>query len=364
MVEYGDRIYLWGTGYIAEYINQKYGSELKLLNIVGYIDNNIQKVGCTYKEKEVYSPDILKKEKDCKVIILIKNYEEVKEQIQREYPWLIENVEDSYFFEKIGLLKRYQDSEDSEIHKITNRLKEAPLRVFNYDFADKYSEDEINVYFDEKLSLYYVFHEKKKMYFSKQYTNEKAVKEYYQSLIIEQDEDSPHRYLTDSFYVKEGDVVVDGGVAEGNFALSVVENVKKIYLFEPDIEWCEALSHTFEAYKDKVVIVNKAISNFSNGDTQKLDDIIHEKINFIKLDIEGEELYALEGANEIIQKSNDLSCAVCTYHQEFAYDAIYNFLKNRGFTIEHSKGYMWYPENSCFRMPVLRRGLLRAYKDE
>ncbi len=363
-MEMNNRVYLWGTGNIAEHISTKYEKEMKLLNIVGYIDNNMQKVGMTYKEKEVYSPSILEKEKDCYVVILINNYEEVKEQIHRDYPWLAEKVESISFFEKVRLLTRYEKTNDCEIQEIVEYLHKAPLQVFNYSFAENYSESEIEVFFDSDVSLYYVFHEKKKMYFSRQFTSESEVKKYYKSLLIEQDEESPHRYLTDKFDVKTGDIVVDGGVAEGNFALSVIEKVKKIYLFEPDEEWCEALRYTFAPYKEKVIIHNKAISNYANADTVKLDDVIQEEINFIKLDIEGEEYYALEGTTRLIENSGDIRCTICVYHQEFAYEAIKNYLKQYGFMIEHSKGYMWYPDNNYFRMPTLRRGLIRAYKGD
>lgn len=42
---------------------------------------------------------------------------------------------------------------------------------------------------------------------------------YYRYILLEQDEKSPHRYLTSEFDVSEGDVVVDVGVAEGNFLI-------------------------------------------------------------------------------------------------------------------------------------------------
>jgi hypothetical protein len=35
----------------------------------------------------------------------------------------------------------------------------------------------------------------------------------------EQDPDSPHRYLTDSFTIGNDDVLADIGAAEGNFSL-------------------------------------------------------------------------------------------------------------------------------------------------
>jgi 16S rRNA A1518/A1519 N6-dimethyltransferase RsmA/KsgA/DIM1 with predicted DNA glycosylase/AP lyase activity len=48
--------------------------------------------------------------------------------------------------------------------------------------------------------------------------------------------------------VAEGDVVVDAGAAEGNFALSVIDKASKVYIIEGDAGWCEALRQTFLPY--------------------------------------------------------------------------------------------------------------------
>lgn len=39
-------------------------------------------------------------------------------------------------------------------------------------------------------------------------------------------------YLDEDFQVEEGDVVLDVGVAEGNFSMEIIERASKIYLFE------------------------------------------------------------------------------------------------------------------------------------
>lgn len=359
------KIYLWGTGNLAEYVNAKYENEIGMLPIVGYIDNNPEKVGSLYKGKIVYSPTVLRKERECNIIILIYNDIEVKQQIKKEYPWLEDKIDNYNYFEKIKLLNRYNTSNDKEELEIVNYLYKHPLQVFNYPFTEDYDKQEIKVYYDSVIDLYYVIHENKKMYFSRQYRDEKKVKDYYRSLLVEQDIESPHRYLTETYNIREGDIVVDGGVAEGNFALSIIDKVKKVYLFEPDVDWIEALNYTFAEYREKVVIVNKALSNYTAADTVELDKIIQERtINFLKLDIEGEEYYALEGAGRLLADSNDVKCLICSYHQEFAYHAIKQILEQYGFKTEHSKGFMWYPDNSYFRLPVLRRGLIRAHKGD
>ena len=119
-------------------------------------------------------------------------------------------------------------------------------------------------------------------------------------------------------------------------------------------------------YKDKVTIINKCVSNYKDDETTTLDDSIEEgKIDFIKMYIEGEEYYALQGAEKLLTSSPNVKCDICTYHQEFAYAAIKSELEKLGFYIAHSKGYMWYIEHcNIMRPPVLRRGLIRAEKKE
>ena len=77
----------------------------------------------------------------------------------------------------------------------------------------------------------------------------------------EQDPASPHRYLTDDFSVQHGDHVADIGVAEGNFGLSIIDKVDKLYLFENNPGWCEALETTFAPWKQKVEIINQEVSS-------------------------------------------------------------------------------------------------------
>lgn len=357
------KYYIWGTGHIAEEINSQHKEQIEELDIVGYIDNDSQKVGQLYKGKRVYGPDILLEDKDCYIIIANAFREDIISQIKDKYPKTTSKIMESLFFQRMDLLSRYEDNREKEIKNIVDYLKENPLDIFNYPFVKKYDEIEFDVEFDVNKGLYYTFYYGKKMFFSRKFKSEKEVKSYYKSVCVEQDFKSPHRYLTDIFTVPKDAVVIDAGVAEGNFALSVIEYVKRIYLFEPDEEWAEALRYTFEPYENKVVLINKSISNYINGKTTTIDSEIGEKIDFIKMDIEGEEYYALEGAEKTIEKSPNMQCVICTYHQEFAYEIINKFLLGHGFNTQPSKGYMWYPcETFGERAPILRRGLIRAQK--
>ena len=128
--------------------------------------------------------------------------------------------------------------------------------IFPYCFVRKYKLQNVVVYEDDSCGLLYVLQEGKRMYFPAAWSRGAVVK-YYNGLLIEQDAQSPHRYEYGSFRVEQGDVVVDVGTAEGNFALLVAERARKLYLFEGDVSWLEPLRKTFEPWHEKVTIVNK-----------------------------------------------------------------------------------------------------------
>lgn len=60
------------------------------------------------------------------------------------------------------------------------------ITVFNYeDMQESIKNIEINVKYDESKELFYIYHQEKKMYFSRKFKVEERVKEYYKSLILE-----------------------------------------------------------------------------------------------------------------------------------------------------------------------------------
>ena len=204
----------------------------------------------------------------------------------------------------------------------------------------------------------------KRMYMSPQMNTKEEVLKYYCGICMEQDRQSPHVYMDEQFGVEEGDVVVDVGVAEGNFSLQVIDKVSKIYMIESDKDWIKALECTFGEYKDKVVMINKFVSDYTFGSIDSLDNMINEKVNFIKMDIEGCECEALLGARQLIKKSDKLRCAICVYHRdndEMYINEIARMLEMKGSLV---KGYMWYPvgQKQKYISPILRRGVIRYEK--
>ncbi|MDR2145852.1 MAG: FkbM family methyltransferase [Tannerella sp.] len=252
------------------------------------------------------------------------------------------------------------DNCDYEKNEVLGYLEKNPLSMLPYEFTQKYKPDTVLVYTDKDCRMKYVMHENKRLYFSPAW-KEKRIKEYYTMSLTEQDIASPHRYEYENFEVNDGDVVVDIGVAEGNFALSVVERAKKIYLFETEEDWVLALKKTFEPWREKVVIVNKFVSDHNTENEICLDDYFEDQeINFMKVDVEGAEMEVLQGARELLSNQKKLKIAICTYHKQNDAEIINSYLETNRFQTTFSKGYVICFWDRKLSAPWLRKGLIRA----
>ena len=149
--------------------------------------------------------------------------------------------------------------------------------------------------------------------------------------------------MTIDFQVEDNDVVVDVGAAEGNFSLEIIDRVSKIYIIESDEKWIEALKETFRSYSEKVIFINKFITSYNEGKFATLDSLIGDSVNFIKMDIEGNEWEALCGAERLIKKSKKLKCTICSYHRDVDEILIKDVLKKNEFEYMTTPGFMWYP---------------------
>lgn len=234
--------------------------------------------------------------------------------------------------------------------------------VFPYPFIEKYDPEKIEVFVDDVSGFPYVIHNRHRLYFKKG-TPLRHVQKKYSFLLLEQDISSPHRYLTPEYDVIADDVVVDLGVAEGNFALDVVEKVKYLYLFECDKEWIEALKLTFAPWKHKVCIVNKYVSNIDEDDFVSIDAFFERcdhKPTFFKVDIEGFENKFLEGGERTII-NNQSHVVICTYHKPGDFASLSSWFTDRKYEVTPSEGYMLFPgEEQYFVAPFFRKGLIRC----
>jgi len=154
----------------------------------------------------------------------------------------------------------------------------------------------------------------------------------------------PYGYKDGDFDVsiKKGDVVIDAGSWIGDFAAYASTKEAITYAFEPVNSNYELLQKTAELNRN-IYPVQKGLSNrtgkvsisipkhdaassiawshtYANSETisiTTLDEFVKEnkipKVDFIKVDIEGEERNMLKGASWVL-KNYAPKLAICTYH--------------------------------------------------
>lgn len=256
-----------------------------------------------------------------------------------------------------------REPHSEEIEKVLGYLRNRKVAMFPYYFQDQYVEDTIEVFNDKEKGLRYVLLDGKRLYFKKRWSKAR-IRKGFNELRREQDPQCPHCYTNDSFKVENGDVLVDIGAAEGNFALSNVERASRIILFESNKEWIKALNATFEPWKNKVTIVNKFVSDFSNQTSTTLDEYFSadDKLSFLKVDVEGEESRVLNGCSRILQEQHPLKVAICTYHKPEDEQEFKDRLTQNGFETSYSDGFVLLFTDRKIKAPFLRRGLVRGIK--
>ncbi len=301
---YGD-IVVWGTGIhgkvIYYYTSPKY-----------YVDSNIKNINNTINECKVISPDeFFKNYKNEKVVIASEiYYEEIKKFI------LDNNIDNKNILSMEVLVEKIRD------YDYINIILENKEKI---SFVYSMLEDEKS----KQTFLSTIFHsvnmDKK--------VNEKII-------------DENREYFNNDVISYPGEYFVDGGAHTGEGSsidyIELYKNThkyKKIYAFEPlestfnkltknlSLEPCDKI----ELYKigllDKKTVlkftnVELSVGNSisQNGDISidinSLDNVLKDKkIDFIKYDIEGSELKALDGAKNIILNNNP-KMAICTYHHD------------------------------------------------
>ena len=232
-------------------------------------------------------------------------------------------------------------------------------------FCSEYEYVTNDIIYDDEKKMYYACGKDtngRRLYFPRFMDKKEDVVKYYKQLCIEQNVDSPHCYLSKSFNVDGNDIILDIGAAEGNFSLSIIDRAKKVYLFECDKEWMEALNYTFEPYKDKVEIVNKYVGNQNQGMMISIDYFLKEKEEHtyvLKMDIEGAEMEALSGAVESIQLGKIKKIMVCAYHNQDDERNIRKFFSPYTYHIETAHGFITKMADLFAKKPYIRRGVLR-----
>jgi hypothetical protein len=252
---------------------------------------------------------------------------------------------------------------NEEQKEVTRYVENNEIRILPYKFHSYYAPEKVEVMTDPEKGMKYVLQDGKRLYFKKRWSKKK-IKRSYCDLMREQDKESPHRYLTDSFTIGKDDVLADIGAAEGNFSLSVIENIKKVYIFEYDREWIEALNATFAPWAEKVVIIDKFVSDRNDSKNIRFDTFFetNKDVTFFKIDVDGAESVVLGSCDKVFNSQGSFKIALCTYHKHDDEKDFTNLLKDYGFTVTPSKGYMINYYDKKLKAPYLRRGLIRAVR--
>jgi len=157
-------------------------------------------------------------------------------------------------------------------------------------------------------------------------------------------EANPHAYETDFLTIHDGDIVIDAGCCEGFFVpYALNRNARKIYAFEPHPKFVRGLSKTFtkEIEDDCVEIIPAGLSDkiadaFLDDSNDficearindryghriqvvTLDSFVLERnldaVDFVKMDIEGEEINAVRGMFEVLKRFKP-KLAIAVYHE-------------------------------------------------
>ncbi len=256
-----------------------------------------------------------------------------------------------------------QNEVNEEQKEVIRYLEVNPLTIFPYSFSSDYSPQKIEVHYDASTGLHYVIQDEKRLYFIKRWRKNR-IQRAYADLSREQDIQSPHRYLSEDFGIGQDDVIADIGAAEGNFSLSIIEKVKKIYLVEDDKEWIRALNATFAPWKDKVEIIDMHVADFDDNKNTTLDSLIrsHNDITMLKIDVDGNEQKLLDGASDLLSGKRKLKIAICTYHKANDEITFTQLLQGSGFRVSPSRGYMIFFYDKKIKKPWLRKGLIRAVR--
>lgn len=134
--------------------------------------------------------------------------------------------------------------------------------------------------------------------------------------------------------VKEGMTAVDVGASHGYFTLllaKLVGKTGKVYSFEPTSNQFPYLLDNIKVngYEDRVIATNAgAYSNNDHGELRinegntvpfklvVLDDVLPEKVDFIKIDVDGAEPHVLKGLEKTVQNNPQLKMVI-EYYPEY-----------------------------------------------
>ncbi len=343
------RVILFGLGNNGKKMMQAYETYDSHFQVVAIADN--QSSAKSWGGVDVISADRIQDFDYDEIWISSIYYQEITRQLVDELgipsskvryveypmPFLEIAIYDKYREEIAGKKRCHSD----ELQEVVDFISKYGVRMYCYSFYDEYMNREVPVYYDEECGLYYGICFGRRMYLARQYDTPQKAAVYLKYVCMEQDRRSPHCYFKEGYAVESGDAVIDVGAAEGIFALQILDNAEHIYLIEADEGWCEALDYTFRNDKNKVTVIQGYVSDSDQGENLTLDTFFADKkIDYIKMDIEGAEMKALQGAAGLIERCAP-KLAVCTYHNAEDEANIRTWMEKAvGYSVKNSSGYV------------------------
>ncbi len=301
----GKKVFLFGAGYWGQKIWENIDNYASSWDVAGFLDNDISKQNQKIGRLTVFSPAILNDYTLDEVVVLIccMTTAEISRQL---YSMGVKNYYSVHHLSLPSELRTtcQQDNIDNQdVEWLLNRVEDERSREVVRSIVEKRKTG----FFD--------------------YTDLR---------------ENGSEYFIDDFFDKENqEVFVDGGAYDGDTIEEFIEwtknNYKKIYSFEPQKDKAEIIRNKLWRYDGKVELFEKGLYDsateiaFCDGNevlsgkigeegasskvhTIDIDSVVYEKVTFIKMDIEGAELKALEGAIQTIQK-NKPKLAICIYHK-------------------------------------------------
>ncbi len=301
-------VYIFGVGKLGQRIFDFLSS--KEIKILGFIDNNQERQKTKFNNLPVLSPDAV--DKEALVYIASATYFNpiYKQLLGLGFTKLFSHQQAGILFlnETSFPIEMYQENLTDDLFA----NKDKYLQIF-----DLLEDDESKRVFDSLISFRLTLNQK---YIDAVYT--KIEKEYFDSSVIE---------------LGENEVYIDAGGFDGdsaeNFIKFVNNKYKSVHIFEPDLallnkakvrlkEFDRITYNPIGIYDKKTTLYFDVTGGLdgiiSNQGTVKIDTISIDEYKdvqptYIKFDIEGVEIEALNGAKNTIKTSKP-KLAIASYH--------------------------------------------------
>ncbi|MER2190113.1 MAG: FkbM family methyltransferase [Solibacillus sp.] len=312
------RVFLFGAGTRTLNFFKILPKDSAILDrIEAILDNSKEKLGELFLNRYlVESPLVLQKGNlsDIYIIITSGHYLEIEDQLVNQLNISKENIYYNleYMVDEQFLQWQIKDEHREDIKKLKNSL---------FDEKSKKMLDEI------------IYNRNNNIF---DYSNLKS---------------DPQYFLLDILDFSNEEVFIDGGGYSGDtikeFITLTDNKYEKIYSFEPGETSFAIIEKNFSNderiecfnlglwdkesslfFEDNGLDLGNKVSTQGNIEIKvnSIDNLIQGPVTFIKMDIEGAELEALEGAKTIIQKYKP-KLAICIYHKYDDLWRIPNYIK-------------------------------------